>query len=402
MLLFLALLLRIGYVFTLDNTNIGSWDDQGWVIARNLVEGKGYTMTMNFGPVSSARPPVFPLLLAGIFSIFGQDMFIVRIFLAIFNALICLVVFLLGKEMFGERVGLMAMAISVFYPSFIYWGGYISQETLTILFLALTVLFLLKSKGGSLSSCLLSGFFLGILVLTRSTGYGFLPLFLFWLIFSSRNKVQGLKLAFLLLVVFIITISPWVIRNYKIHRAILLSSTEGGVTFYVSNNSEVLTKGNRDLYYPRNAFQKDLSDHVRGLSEIESDRYFYKKGIDFIKSHPNEYLSLMLERFIRFWRFYPHITGADDSHKLIHVIIMFLTDTPIIIAGFWGLLLLFKREKKSAYLLLLIFLNFTIISMLIRANIRYRAPVMPYLIILTAYIIYSKCINKFGATNEEK
>jgi len=300
----------------------------------------------------------------------------------------------LGKQLFDKKIGLIAMGVYAVYPAAIYWASYMSQETLTILFLALAVLFLLKVRDGNFVPCLLSGFFMGVLVLTRSMAYGLIPFILFWLFFFYKDKIRAVKSIFLFLAVFIITISPWVIRNYKIHNTILLSSTEGGVTFYVSNNPEVLTKGNRDLYYPRSAYQKDLSDQVRGLSEVESDRYFYKKGMDFIKSHTKEYLSLIPERFVRLWRFYPHITGGDDSYSFFHVIVMFLTDTPIILIGFWGLFLLFRRSRKNASLLLFIFLNFTIISMLIRANIRYRAPLMPYLIILASYVVYSRYTNR--------
>lgn len=385
-LFFIALFLRVIYIFTLNNTDIGTWDEEGWEIAKNLVEGKGYKMWCGVGDLYSGRPPIFPLFLAGIFIIFGQNIIITKIFLAVFNSLICLVIFSLGKKIFNQKVGLMAMAVSAVYPPFIYWGGQPTQETLTILFLALATLFLLKieEKEKMFLYAILSGVFLGMLVMTRSMAYVLIFLFPLWSLFLFKNRKQGLIAAYLVLLPVILIISPWVIRNYKIHHTILLASTEGGMTFYAANNPDVLTKGGGDFYVLGISTKE-----VENLSEIESDKYFYKKGLDFIRANPMIYLRLVFERLIRFWRFFPHLTSLPDSYKPIHIVLLLITDTPIILLGFWGLIMLYKIEKKQAFLLILIFLNFMIISMLIRSSIRYRAPIMPYLIILACYPIYS-------------
>lgn len=377
-----ALLLRILYVFTLDNTHIGLWDDEGWEIAKNLSEGKGYTMGYHINGLFSFRPPVFPLFLYSIFVVFGQSIPIVRIFLAVFGAILSLVIFFLGKKLFEPRIGVIAMIISAFYPVFIYWSGYIGPETLAILCLALAILFLIQIENSTIYYAILTGICIGIFSLTRSVGYGLLPLFLIWLLTTFRKKKQALIAGCIILVTVGLVVSPWVIRNYRIHHRFILASTEGGITFYSANNPNVLTRGRGDFYVPDGAAQE-----AANLSEVDGDRYFYKKGLDFIRTHPKVYLRLVFERAISFWRFYPHITGAEDSYGPIHVVIMLLTDTPVIFLGFWGLFLLYRKEKKYAFLVILIFFYFTVTSMLIRSCIRYRALIMPYLIILVSYSV---------------
>jgi len=382
-LLLVALLLRILYIFTLDNVDLGSWPDSGWKIAKNLAEGNGYKMWLAYGDLYSARPPVFPLFMAGIIILFGENVIIAKILLAIFGSLLCLVVYFLAKTMFDSSVGLIAMAISVFYPPLIYWGGQLSYEILTTLFLALAVLFILKIEKNIFRYSFFAGLFLGILIMTRSTAY---PLILFvpiWIIFSLRNRNRALKSAFIILASASLVIFPWVLRNYKVHHALVLSSTEGGPAFYGANNPDVVVKGGGD-FYVLGISPKD----VEGLSEVEANRYYYGKGLDFIKNNPRVYLRLVYERFIRFWRFYPHITGLADSYQLKHIVVMLLSDTPIILLGLWGLFRLYKKERKQALLFLLIFFNFMLISMFFRSSIRYRIPIMPYLIILSAYVVH--------------
>ncbi len=379
-----ALLLRIVYVFTLDNAYIGLWDDEGWDIAKNLAEGKGYVMGYHIDGLRSFRPPVFPLFLYGIFVIFGQSLLITRIFLAAIGAIIPLVIFFLGKKLFDFMSGIIAMAIAALYPVFIYWSGYIGPETLAILCLALAILFLVRIENGPVYYAIFTGVCIGIFSLTRSVGHGFLPLFLIWLAATFKRKKQALIAGCIILAAYSLVISPWVIRNYKIHHRFVLASTEGGITLYSANNPNVLTKGRGDFYVP-----DGIAAEVANLSEAEGDRYFYKRGLDFIKNHPKVYMRLVFERAISFWRLYPRITGAEDSYGPIHVLIMLFTDTPIIFFGFLGLFLLYGKEKKYAFLVLLILSYLTVASMLIRSCIRYRALIMPCLIILASSLLYS-------------
>ncbi len=378
-----ALLLRILYIFTLDNVHIGLWDDEGWEIAKNLVEGKGYSMSYHVNGLLSFRPPVFPLFLAGVFAIFGQNILVTRIFLAIANSFICLVIFFLGRRMFNREVGLLAMAISAFYPVFIYWSGYLGPETLAILFLTLSILFLLRTEENPFFYSILAGISIGLFSMCRSVGYGLIPLYIIWLTIAFKDKRRALTVSCIILILIALIVSPWIIRNYRVHRRFVLASTEGGITFYSANNPGVLTKGRGDFCVP-----KTSASEISGLSEIEADKYCYKRGLDFVRKYPLTYLRLVFERGVRFWRFYPHITGAEDSYKPIHIIIMLITDPAIILLGLLGLVIFYKRQKQQAIIFVLVFVYFTAISMLLKSSIRYRAPIMPCLIVLASYTIY--------------
>jgi len=382
---FVAMAIRTLYIFSMDNHTIGS-GDQGWDIASNIVSGEGYKMRY-FSDIDlvSFRPPLFPLFLTTVFLIFGKSILISKFFLALIGSLNCIVMYFLGKEIFNKKIGLLAMFIAVFYPAFIYWCGFLGPEIFTTFFLSLAVLYLFKSKTEKLKYNLLCGLFLGLSVLTRSVVVGLIPLFLIWFFIFKQNKKAALKAIFYITVIFMLTTSPWVIRNFIIHKEVMFFSTEGGITFYSANNPTALTKGQRDWYVPRDVVEKN-----KGLTEIERDRLFYRKGIKFIVENPDTYIKLVYERIVRFWRFYPHIADSNGAYASIHAILMFLTDGFLILLSFWGLFQFFRRNPRKALFFILLFFYFTITAGLIRGSIRYRAPIMPYLFLLASYVLYMK------------
>jgi len=390
LLVTLAVLLRIGYIFTLDNSYIGRWDDQGWAIAKNLVSGHGYQMEYFFDSgLLSFRPPVFPLFLAGLFMIFGQSILVARIFLALINVINCLVIYFLGKEMYNREVGLIAMAISVFYPIFIYWSGHVGPESLITLLLSLSVLYAFKARNLKYRNAILCGLFLGLSVLCRSMILGLIPLIIVWLCLNRKGFGSTFRSATIVIVTFCTIMSPWIVRNYIVHDRLVLTSTEGGITFYCAHNPKMLTVGKRDWCVPREGLEE-----AKDLSEVDRDKFFYKKGMKFICDNPGVYLKLVFERVIRFWRFYPHLGHGDNVYDRWHAILMFCTDGPLILLALWGLIRLFKTEPKKAALFMFVLLYFTAVSGLIRGSIRYRAPIMPYVILLCSYIVYLKLENE--------
>lgn len=383
LLFLIALAVRVIYVYSLGNQEIGCWDEEGWEIAENIVSGNGYSMWVGVGKFVSARPWVFPFFLAGSMRVFGPGLLPVELMLCLFSGLGCILIYLIAKMIFGRKPALLAMLIAVFYPPFIYWNGKITPESLAILLLLLAVYFLLRNKGGYLFNALLSGAFLGALAMTRSMAYGLIPLLAFWVFFTQKDKRRALRQALIMVIAAGLLIAPWVIRNYALHKKIVLASTEGGMTFYATHNPEVLTKGGGDFYVlglsPR---------EVAGLSETQIDRYYYNKGLEFIKRHPAEYRKLLAGRFLRFWRFFPHTTDLPDSYNFKHILVMLFTDGPLIILGAIGLFLLAASRFSYALLFALIIFNFNFVSVLVRSCIRYRTMIMPFLIILSAYAIY--------------
>ena len=141
-------------------------------IANNILEGKGYSSD-GINPMAW-RVPIYSSFLSLIFYLSNNHYFIVRVIQSIIGAAICLVIYLLGKDFHSRRVGIMASTIAAIYYPFIQMSAYLVTETLSIFMLLFSLWWLIKSKkNNSPWNLSLSGIFLGIASLTRSTFFGF-------------------------------------------------------------------------------------------------------------------------------------------------------------------------------------------------------------------------------------
>jgi hypothetical protein len=177
-----------------------------------------------------------------------------------------------------------------------------------------------------------------------------------------------------------LVIIPWTMRNYRIHHAFVLGSTEGGVVFYIANNEKALSEAS-GFYHGENI------EEFKGLSEVGIDRKFYEMGLNFVRRHPGIYLKLVADRFVRFWRFFPHtISGPGEPYGKKHVIVSCLTEFPLILLGCVGFLFSLQSWRRF-FLLYGFIIAFSAGTILIRATIRYRFAIMPLVIIFAVYAV---------------
>lgn len=388
----LALVIRIGFILTMDNTvDVWGdwWDELGWKIA----QGQGFWVTNPYFPDGipfySWRAPGFPLFLAVIYKIFGHSFLSAKIGLAVLSALSCILLYLLGKILINKKTGIVCAAIYAFYPAAIFWCGYLAPETLTSFLFIGIMLILASNIRKNYPLIVAGGLVFGYAILTRSISLVFFPAFLIYFFIRSSLK-SAIRISLLFLVGTFLIFAPWVIRNYRIHHRFVPVSTEGGIVFFIANNEYSLSQES-GFYHAENV------GDFRGLSEAEIDRKLYKTTIEFIKKNPRTYVKLVLDRFIRFWRLYPHtISGPGKSYNVLHIIVSLLTETPIIFLGLAGIIVSFFKSKsrRKFVLLYLIILFYSLGCIAIRATIRYRFPIMEFMIFFSVYLFFKneKCI----------
>src|SRR5262249_38801354 len=83
-------------------------------LARNVIAGKG----LCFETTCAWWPPVYPLFLA-LTSLVGRHYLFIVVPQAIMGTGTVLLVFLIGQEMFGTRVGFIACVINALYPYYV-------------------------------------------------------------------------------------------------------------------------------------------------------------------------------------------------------------------------------------------------------------------------------------------
>lgn len=379
----LALALRVIWIATLNN-NIDVWGDWWDELGWRLATGQGFWVQNPWfsqeAPFYAWRSPGFPFLLSLVYRIFGHSFLAAKIVLAILNSGAAVLLYLLGRMLIGEKGGTASGLIYAFYPTAIFFTGYFAPDNLFTILLLATVLFLvLAEKTGKRHLFLLAGIFLGAGVLSRSLFLLLLPVICGWLFIRNRKvAVPGtliVSLGCLLVMV------PWVIRNYRMCHNFILTSTEGGIVCYIANNPHSLSEPS-GYWNPDN----DVTEHLAGMSEVQADHYLYREAFNFIRHNPAEYSRLVADRFTRFWRLYPHtFSGPGESYTRRHVIIAFLTMTPIFAAFFVGLWFSFRRWRDFLLFYLIIIVWSLPVILFFKTVLRYREAIMPYIILFAAY-----------------
>jgi len=91
----------------------------------------------------------YPLYLTVIYSVFGDSVFLARIFKAILSAFVVVFIYKLAKRNFGEKTGRLAGTLALLYPNLIYYTGLHVKETEMVFLLVLFIEradFLLRKK----------------------------------------------------------------------------------------------------------------------------------------------------------------------------------------------------------------------------------------------------------------
>ncbi|MBN1994176.1 MAG: glycosyltransferase family 39 protein [Anaerolineae bacterium] len=178
-----ALGLRLLYLFLKPQPPI-VYDALGYFeLGRSLVMGATSELLQPWGadiwPLLSSRGPIYALFLAGNFFIFDVDPWPVRYIQAVLDALSCVFVYLIGKELVNRYVGLISGFLMVLYLPFILFTGRMLTETLAN-FLFWTGMFLLvrglRCKG--LNWLVASGLMIGLACLARPTLLPGVPFFI--------------------------------------------------------------------------------------------------------------------------------------------------------------------------------------------------------------------------------
>ncbi|HEV2116582.1 MAG TPA: glycosyltransferase family 39 protein, partial [Terriglobales bacterium] len=150
-------------------------------IASALASGHGFSSPFPSpsGPTAWLGP-VYPLMVAGVFKIFGiytsASALAVMVINAVFSALTCLAIYLIGMELFAPAVAVLAAWAWALLPYCINWSFWIWETTVsTFLFALLFWLTLRLARQPRARTWALYGLLWGALALTNASCLSFLP-----------------------------------------------------------------------------------------------------------------------------------------------------------------------------------------------------------------------------------
>jgi len=362
-----ALLLRLSYVII---TNIEPISDARVydITAQNLVAGKGY---YNEYGLRAYRAPGYPLFLSAIFLSFGINNLPVQIIQAIIGSLTCIIWYLIGKELNNPKGGIITALLISFYLPLIRYCELLLSETLFIFLLSLAFFGILRSlKQSSFLLNITIGILLSISMLVRPIIALFL---LFVLIFVSlvsfEKKANRIKDVAVIAFSIIIVVSPWTIRNYVVFKKFVPLTTNGGINFYIGNNSNATGT----YYIPEN-----WSKTFYGLSETERNQKGYEEGSKFIRQNPYRFLKLFVKKELLFWSYPIGIRNVLNFSLPLYLVISF--------GGLVGMILSLRQWRKF-FLLYAFICYYLLMHGIFFTAQRFRLPVMPVLALFAGITI---------------
>lgn len=188
------------------------------------------------------RPPMLPVMIALLY-IFWHNLLVANIMEAFIGALGTVLAYLLGKEFYNERVGLLAAILFGLSPYLVYASNHIWSDVPSLVFL-MASFYALKKAEKNRVLYLASGILFSFSVLTRFTSLFIGPVFLLYF-YLKKIKFGEIKHWFLGSIASILPYLAWVQINYGFFletfiRAGSLTADKSDTTFlYITGLVEI-------------------------------------------------------------------------------------------------------------------------------------------------------------------
>jgi 4-amino-4-deoxy-L-arabinose transferase-like glycosyltransferase len=391
--LVVGLLVRAAILSQTGGLGTGIVDEQHYrLIATNIQEHREFSTVQ--GQPTSIRPPLYPALVAAVWTVTSpqnlQAVRVVQILLALGTAGI---VFAIGRRVFGREAAYYAAAVCWLYPPLILFNFLILTETLftflLLLFVLLAVAVVQAPRAWTAVAC---GVALGLAALTRSVLWP-LPLVLcpMLAVMIRAPLARRLALPALVFVGYAIAIGPWAVRNTRLQEVVTVVDTMGGINLRMGNYEFTPD----DRMWDAVSLVGDKS-WVRGFAterpdqaptEGRKDKWAQRKAVEYMLAHPTITARRALIKFADFWgldrEFIAGVqTGLFSPPPAIAALgaaAIVLGYVLVVCTGAAGAWLAAPRDWRLHLLLLLPVLVTVAAHTIVFGHSRYHVPLMPIL-----------------------
>jgi len=361
-------------------------------IAYSLAAGHGFSSPywQETGPTAWLTP-VYPVLVAGVFRVFGihtpHSFFAIVILNILFSAAACVPIFYAGKRVGGLAVGGGAAWLWAIFPNAVIipyewvWDTSLAASLMAMILWATLELAETQSVRGWCGYGLLWGFAL----MTNPSLGSVLPVLLGWAAYRAWKQGRSrLNRPLLACGIAVLCCVPWTVRNYlTFHRFIPLRSNFP-FELWLGNNeqfdeqSQVVPAANPERFEIRNYI------HM-GETAFMQDKW--REATAFIETHPRLEIILFARRFVATWiGLEKPIEGLRDADSTLARLAL-ISNTLAAIGALCGILALVWSRNAYAFPLAVCPMVYPVIYYVTHTSLRYRHPIDPVVLLLAAVAV---------------
>jgi hypothetical protein len=246
-LIAIAIVSRMGAVWVLQSHLVPRSTYEHGEIASNLLAGRGFAIKFlgADGPTSQ-QAPVYPAIVAAAYAIGGietpRSLFLLETGQSVLGGLLVLGVLHLCRSLAPGRkwMAWTAGLVVALHPTLVYAATHVQVATLATTLLTWTLAWAYQT-GASVSrrDALITGGLLGLLTLTDPI-LAFSAVGVIWAIWQTgsgipRDLRRSLGLIAVVVIVSLISISPWLVRNALVHGEFVAIKSTFGYAFWQGN-----------------------------------------------------------------------------------------------------------------------------------------------------------------------
>ncbi len=412
-------------------------------IATSIVDGRGLSSPNSTTP-TAFRPPLYPLLLAIGFQLLPQLPVVAEINV-VAGLLTVWLTSRLGYHLQLGRLRFVAALIVAIDPLLLQYSARPMTESVCTLLASVWLWSMIsgwpvrwnragendagRGPNRALSeppkprtpNGFVSGLAFGLLVLCRPTFWPIAGFFVaYWLIGqkSPSNALSkgshrfffrsGIRAAMGTM----ITVAPWLIRNWLVFGVPILTTTHGGYTLLLGNNPVFYEKVVRRPWgavWPdisqraweserQSLVHRDLGPHP---TEMEEDAWNSHQAKSYLVAHPGHAVEAAIHRIRSLWNTSPQGDAAEGVNKrLVEATRWFYI--VILTSSFLGMLLVLRRADRKTWLpLYVLIISVQLVHLVYWTNTRMRAPLTPAIGLFAAAIVSrNRCIGEASSISE--
>lgn len=342
--------------------------------------------------------PLYPYSLGVFYFLFGHNPLVPRIIQILLGAASCILLYLIGRNVFDESTGFIAAIFYALYEPALFYEQTLLSETPTAFFTLLFILALTKTiESKSLKRWFVTGMLLGILTLFRGNVLLFLPVILLWMFVRYIKDGEHILKpwiirAGILILGAVMLIFPATLHNYVAEKDFVLVTSNAGINMFIGFNE--LTPGlfkipsRVDMQEDPSGRRVAEADTGRKMKSSEISKYWSGRAGEYIRKHPWKTIYLGGLKIYYFWGLtdIPQIYSMEHITSLMPVMKWpFLTSALISPLALAGLFLVLIRKKDSGKTLLVLYILIYMLSLLpFFITARYKIPVSPLLCLFAA------------------